>query len=237
LIAHRFVVISALTLMATSFALLWRPALEEPVISVARNSLTFVGTDRKAIAIGDENPTNSKFLAYSGADLTQRICSTEISDRPSTFTIASGSQKLQFILIGANQMARLSYFPIPDCLAAAENRTQNSRVILAVFDENIMNAPTRSTVQNSSFRAHKKQSIISPTLLEKLGHRYTADYYLLIQRHFSKHRKRRQEDPDASTSALKFNQTEKSDLDVSLCCERGLQALLLKRRDEIAQTN
>jgi len=231
LMAGRLRILAATALLASSFALLWRPTLERPLISVAANSLTFIGTDRTAVTFGEESSTATKFLAYNGARVAQRIELPPESDRPISFNLASGARKLKFILVSPNQIAKLSKVPLPDGMTVSGESGTFSHIILAVYSQNISGAKKRFADQHRPIAERNKRFNVSHGLLDQLQHRLTADYVLLIQKHFSKSKKRPQELSDSPYSSLPtIGLPEKQDdLDLVLYCEHGVQARLSKQ--------
>jgi ComEC/Rec2-related protein len=232
LIARRSRLYAATLLIAASFALLWRPALARPMVSIAPNSLTFIGTDRKAIAFGEESSSATKFLAYNGAQLTNRISGAQVSHGPNKFSLTSGANQLRFIVFDCNQITHF-----PDAQPSDGTTTSvDSPVILAVYNGNIANVAVRPS--NQTLRTYQKRSGISATSLDQLQHRYAADYILLIQRHFSRGKKQsRGHTKLSASSSPDIHQPEKPELAISLYCERGIQAQLFKRKAERSETN
>jgi ComEC/Rec2-related protein len=219
LIARRFRIFATAMMFVSAYALLWRPTLEQPLLSIARNSLTFIGTDRRAITLGEESTAATKFLAYNGASVTQKIETVQGSDRPISINLASGTQRLKFILVSPEQIASLSKAPMADDRSTSAESGQFSHVILAVYNENIGSS-------NLRLRGRKKHPNISDELLDRLLDRFSADRVLLIEKHFFR-KKNQSESSRASSPEPHFY--ENDDRGLAIFCEHGIEAHLSRR--------
>jgi len=207
---------SLVILAIGSFALLWRPGLERPLISITKNSLTFVGTDRCAITIGELNSSATKFLAYNGAKVTYKADGGEpTSNRPISFNLTNGTEQLKFMIVRANQISDLLNSTIPP---QTTEYGPFRHLILTVYDQKIAGA--------RKWHGHS----ISTALLDQLQRHFSADYVLLIQKRFFKKHKGSHELIESSQPSLpEIHYCEKDDLGLAFYCEHGIGVQVAKQ--------
>jgi len=219
LIAGHRRVLTLFFVIVSLIALIWRSNLPEPIICVGRNSLVFLGTDRNAIVLGDGNSAG-KCLAYWGAKVTsdKSIVFDGVASEPITFCLKGGAQTLKFLFL--NNIDADVFFNNRR-YARAEKRAGEC----GVYDSN-------SCVIVVLYKART----LSKDALAQIQSYYSADYALLVQRHFPRRKKHAYgPDPLPFSSPLESHRQENNELQLSLFCERGMQARLIKRGTSVTE--
>jgi hypothetical protein len=237
--ARRLRLVTMMILDASNALLLYRPSLDRPVASIRRNSMTFVGTDRKAIQFGLDDTVSNKFTAYEGVKLKSHLNSMTDFEAPSCFRLANHKSQIDFIVFKASQLAAANPHGLmpPRASQSPTIHDKNCPLILTICSDSMCNdsPPQEDPTQPAKHRTHKKRSPLSTDSVNALQQHLHADYILMLQTHFSNHRRQFKEPiPEQEQISPTYNiageeLTPEEALPFSIECDRGTEARLFKR--------
>jgi ComEC/Rec2-related protein len=219
-------------------ALLWRPALSEPQISIARNSITFVGVDRRAVAFGTEDSSATKFLAYHGARLIERI---EQIDGSHSVSLGTGPNRLRFIILNPYQWSKVGPTHAKPDGGTRGTDCHYAHTILTVPDDKFINARQHTSGQEVMWGRRRQKTCLKIDVLDELQRDYQADYIMVIRgRSFRRRGGAHLAGAGTENSAAENDSKSSAQLDeslyylpLSLHCDRNMQACFFKRASEI----